>query len=193
MTRQIPTAVGALLGLWLALATAAAAQVSCDQWDTEAFFAGATAADVSRCLAAVADPDARDKFGWTPLHFAATYSETPAVVTLLVNVGADPNARSLIESTPLHLAAALSVTPAVVTALLNAGANPDARDEYGRTPLHVAAAYSKTPAVVTALLNAGADPGARTAAGKLPWDLIDDDSPLKGTPPYWRLNDARFE
>ena len=51
----------------------------------------------------------------------------------------------------------------------------------------------RTLAVVTAMLDAGADPGARTTAGKLPWDLIGDDPPLKGTPLYWRLNDARFE
>ena len=65
-------------------------------------------------------------------------------------------------------------------------------DGYGCTPLHAAAAFSKTLAVVQALLDASADPKARDEDGKTVFDLIPDDSPLKGTDIYWRLNEARF-
>ena len=49
-----------------------------------------------------------------------------------------------------------------------------------------------TPEVVTALVNAGADPNARDGDGRTPFELIPEDSPLKGTDVYWRLNEARF-
>ncbi|MXY62049.1 MAG: ankyrin repeat domain-containing protein [Synechococcus sp. SB0665_bin_28] len=56
----------------------------------------------------------------------------------------------------------------------------------------MAAASSKTPEVVKALLNAGANPSAKTKEGKLPVELIPDDSPLRGTDVYWRLNEGRY-
>ena len=113
--------------------------VGCDDWPTPAFFKAATAATVQDCLGAGADPNARDVFGLTPLHRAAEISQTPEIITALVNAGADPNARDVGGGTPLHAAAAISQTPEVVTALVNAGADPNARDGDGRTPLHRAA------------------------------------------------------
>ena len=75
--------------------------------------------------------------GGTPLHRAAAISQTPEVVTALVNAGADPNARDGDGFTPLHLAAAQSQTPEIVTALVNAGADPNARTGDGRTPFEL--------------------------------------------------------
>ena len=97
-------------------------------------------------------------------------------------------------STPLYglpTPAWLSETPAVVYALLDAGADPNARTLKGLTPLHVAMEYSGG-AVVLVLLDAGADPNARDEDGRIAFDLIPDDSPLRGTDVYWQLNDARF-
>ena len=169
-----------------------AAQVGCDDWPTPAFFRAATAATVQDCLGTGADPNARDVFGLTPLHRAAEISKTPETVTALINAGADLNARAEFGLTPLHRAAAHSQTPETVTALINAGADPNARAEFGLTPLHRAAAHSQTPEIVTALINAGADPNARDGDGRTPFELIPEDSPLKGTDVYWRLNEARF-
>ena len=73
----------------------------------------------------------------------------------------------------------------VVTALVNAGADPNARDGDGFTPLHAAAA-ARAP------VNAGADPNVRDGGGRTPFELIPEDSPLKGTDVYWRLNEGRF-
>ena len=172
----------------------AVAQAACDEWNTGTFFEKAAASDVTRCLAEFgADLKARDGNGWTPLHVAAAFGETPSVVAALLDAGADPRARDEHGRTPLHMVAWFSKTSAVVAALLDAGADLKARSKDGETPLHMAAWFSRTPSVVAALLDAGADPRAKNAKGKIPWDLIPDASTLKGTDVYWRLNEARFE
>ena len=185
--------------LWLAVAMGAAsdaaAEVSCDDWNTQKFFERADESDISRCLKAGADPISRSIFnGDAPLHKAAAYSKNPAVVVALVKAGADPNARNLYKrTTPLHTAAALGKTPAIVDALVKAGANPNARDKYKQTPLHTAALEGKTPAVVEALLDAGANPSARDRSGKTPGDYAEENPVLRGTEVYRRLNEARFK
>ena len=117
----------------------------------------------------------------------------PAIVSALVAAGANPKALPFLGSTPLHQAAAVNETPAVITALVTAGTDPNARNELGDTALHFAARSSKTPAVVSTLLDAGADPDARNQYGEKPWDLLPDDSPLRGTDAYRRLNNARMQ
>ena len=97
--------------LWLALAGAATARVSCADWNTKAFFENAAAVDVSRCLSAGADLEARDALGRTPLHVAAAFSETPSVIAALLDAGADPGARDALGRTPLHVAAAIQRNP----------------------------------------------------------------------------------
>jgi len=109
-----------------------------------------------------------------------------------LKAGADLKAPDKDGWTPLHWAAANSKSPEVVQTLLDAVADLNARINSGETPLHTAAQFSKTPAVVKALLDAGADPKARALAGQIPVDLIGDDSPLRGTDVYWKLNRARF-
>lgn len=116
-----------------------------------------------------------------------------ADVPRCLKAGANVDARNEDGLTPLHKAAASSKTPAVVDALLKGGANVNARDEGGSTPLHFAALRSKTPAVVDALLKAGANVNARDRAGKMPFDYVKENSALRGTDAYWRLNEARFK
>ena len=48
--------------------------------------------------------------------------------------------------------------------------------------------YSKAPAAVQALLDAGADSKAQDDVGRIAWDLVPDQSPLKGTDVYRQLN-----
>ena len=152
---------------WVGMSPVLAAGVSCESWNTAEFFDQGGAEDISRCLK-TRSPNERDEDGMTPLHWAALFSTTPAVVAALVKAGADVNARGEGGATPLHAAAGYNTTPAVVAALVNAGADVNVRDEDGWTPLHWAAGYSTTPAVVTALVTAGADVNARDELGVTP-------------------------
>ena len=108
-------------------------QVSCEKWNTAAFFKHAGLADLSRCLE-TEDPNARNENGRTPLHYAAQ-GGAPALVTALVKAGAHVNARDKRGGwTPLHLAAWFGKSRAVVQALLDVRADPEAKDDAGRTP-----------------------------------------------------------
>ena len=135
-----------------------APQCDLEQWRAEGFFRTATVQDVKACLEAGADPNARNEYKSTPLHWAA-WNKNPAVIEALLKAGANPMARDEWKNTPLHRAAR-NKNPAVIEALLKAGADPNARDEYKSTPLH-RAAWNKNPAVIEALLKAGANPMAR--------------------------------
>ena len=148
---------------------------------------------VTALVNAGADPNARDVLGLTPLHRGGGKEpDTGDRHGPRQRRRGPQRARRVRRLHTAALAAAFSETPEIVTALVNAGADPNARDVLGFTPLHRAAAFSKTPEVVTALVNAGADPNARTGNGDTPFELIPEDSPLKGTDVYWRLNEARF-
>ncbi len=183
--------------LWLAVAMGAApamaAGVSCGDWNTQAFFERADAADIVRCVKAGENPVKRSVFsGDSPLHNAAAYSANPAVIAALVKAGADPNARNLYKrTTPLHAAAAFGKTPAIIAALVKAGAKVNLRDKFKQTPLHTAARESRTPAVVAALLDAGANPATRNKSGKTPRDYAKENPALKGTEVYERLKATR--
>lgn len=151
-----------------------------------AFWATPTVETVTAYLESGGDPNARNMYGISPLHFAATHDD-PAVITALLRAGADIEARHERDVTALHLAATRSENPAVITALLRGGADIEARAENGLTPLYFAAFSNKNPAVITTLLNAGANINARAANGKTPWDAAQQNEALKGTDAYWRL------
>jgi len=88
---------------------------------------------VEALLPHVADVNAKDEGGWTPLHVAGSSS----VAEALLEAGADPNARDSAGRTPLH-AHARHADKGIVEALLNGGANAKAKDNDGWTPLDVA-------------------------------------------------------
>ena len=159
----------------IAALEARAQRLSCGHWTglegAESFFKHATAADVSRCLAAGADPNAHAAYDRTPLHFAAKWNENSVVIAALLDAGADPSAPDADDWTPLHIAALSNKKLAVTTALLDAGANPNVHDQYGWTPLHVAAHYGENPAVLSALLDGGADPAQTDDYGDTPLDM----------------------
>ena len=141
---------------------------------------------------------ARTERGWTPLHMAAMFREdnfelTWTYLTENMSSGNWTPPRTERGWTPLHLAAAYNKDPSTVERLLTLFGGRKTRDADGWTPLHMAAAFSETPSVVQKLLEAGANPKAKDAEGRIPWDLISDDSPLKGTDVYWWLYEGRFE
>ena len=93
-----------------------------------------TASEVSAAIANGADPNARDRTGWTPLHWAAFHNPEPSVVAALIAYGADPNARDGTDRTPLHRAMFPNLKPSVVMVLIKLGAKLDACDKDGKTP-----------------------------------------------------------
>ena len=128
-----------------------------------------------RVLSSGADPNARGRYGYTPLHEAVRSNRNPDVVLALVAAGGDIHAREqAAQLTPLHLAAAFNGSPAVV-ALLAAGAAlevPAEERSYRRfVPLHQAVRYNGNPEVVVALLGAGADVNALDNFGVTPLHL----------------------
>ena len=145
--------------------SATPATANCDDWNTSAFFQKATVSHATACLAAGADPTARDADRVTPLHWAASDSNNPDVIDALLAAGGDLEARDANDSTPLQLAARNNGNPAVLEALLTAGANLETRTTDGRTVLHLAAQSNRNPAAVGALLSAGVDVTARNADG----------------------------
>ena len=64
------------------------ATAGCAGWNTVEFFVLATPSEVEGCLDVGARVDARDEDGLTPLHFAASLSDNPAVTWALVDAGA---------------------------------------------------------------------------------------------------------
>ena len=143
--------------------TAAQPMVDCRKWNTKKFFRKATVEDVTACVTAGADLDARDGGFWsdcskcTPLHRAVMHNENVEVVQALIDAGANLETRADEGVTPLNLAARYNENPAVIETLLKAGANLETRDSWENTPLHWAAYRNDNPEVVKALIDAGAD------------------------------------
>jgi ankyrin repeat protein len=73
----------------------------------------------------------------SPLHLAAQYNPSVAVMDTLLQAGADVNL-IVAGGSPLHAAARHNTNVEIVIALLRARANPRLRDERGQTPLDVA-------------------------------------------------------
>ena len=146
----------------------------CRLWHTLVFFRMATVPDVNACLAAGADPNARNKNKATPLHRTAAFNGNPAVIETLLAAGADLNARGKNKWTALHSAAMSNGNPAVIETLLAAGADPVIRARWKTTPLHLAARYNGNPAVIEALVAAGVDLNARNSDKETPLHLAAD-------------------
>ncbi|MBC6404827.1 MAG: ankyrin repeat domain-containing protein [Rhodospirillales bacterium] len=82
--RRLPLRPAALLVLLaVLLPDLAKAQRTCEDWTESSFWEEAQAADVERCLAAGADPNATDSDGRTLLHLAVEEGHSEAVEALL--------------------------------------------------------------------------------------------------------------
>ena len=145
-------------------------------------------------LSAGADPNLRSA-GWPPIYWAlvaGVSGSTVQIVRLLLAAGADPNATDEHGDSLLHQAVhdPNEHNVRIVEALLGAGADPTGRQSTGWTNLHEALIGDEnrsTVRIVELLLAAGADPSARAGNGWAPFDLIDGNSPLRGTDAFVRL------
>ena len=105
----------------------------------------------------------RRQAGWTALHYAASKSQPPEIVQLLLDSGASVNAPDGRGWTPLLLARSLES----FKTLQAAGADIRARLDSGFTVLHRAASVTDAT-TVEALIAAGLDPNAETSSGWTP-------------------------
>ena len=114
----------------MALAFPVYAQIDCTDWNTEAFFEVAEVSDVTRCLQAGADANARAGGDITSLHLAALLGPAESVAALAA-AGADLEAR--VENngfTPLHMA----YNAEAIEALLQVDADPKELTSDGELP-----------------------------------------------------------
>ena len=146
----------------------------CHRWNTEMYFKAATVEDVTACLKAGADVNAKDRdYGrHTPLHLAVRWNELP-MVEILIKAGADLEARHGGGGTPLHEAAWSGDDPAVFQVLLQAGADVNALNNDSNTPLHRLARFNserghRSVVIARILIDAGADVNARQDDGYTP-------------------------
>ncbi len=126
-----------------------------------------TPEQVQAAIAEGAKVDDLDKFGATPLMYAAMHNPNAEVITTLLRAGAEINHPNNEGWTPLMDAALHNQNAEVITTLLKAGAKIDDRSKDGWTPL-LAGALNPNTKVISALLDAGAKiddrgPDGRTA------------------------------
>ena len=112
--------------------------------------------------------NANDRFGHSPLHYAA-YKGNPFIVDYLLRHGGNPNTQGNHLSTPLH-SAAWGKNQEVVELLLEDGAEVDARTDELETPLMTATLRGQLQTVET-LLALSANPHAVDAYGSNLMDL----------------------
>ncbi len=115
-----------------------------------------------------ANINARDGYGYTPLHLARKNNKKPEMITVLLNATTDANLRDEDTFTPLHWSIWNNKKLEIITALIKEGADINARAYDGRTSLHLAAGKNKNVELITILLDAGVDVNLRDAKGQTP-------------------------
>ncbi|MFW5664458.1 MAG: ankyrin repeat domain-containing protein [Coleofasciculus sp.] len=110
----------------------------------------------------IADINARNSYGETPLHKAVENDKTELVEFLLAK-GGNSNAQDNQGETPLHKAD----NNTIIELLLDQNANSNAQDNWGNTPLHNAASLLKLDRVAL-LIAKGANVNARNNQGNTP-------------------------
>ena len=115
------------------------------------------AADVVAAVNAGALLNAPDRFGHSPMHYAA-YKGNPSIVEYLIDKGGKPDARGRHDSTPLH-SASWGRNRRALEILLEHGGETDARTDEGETPAMTAALRGEKD-LLEILLALSADPHA---------------------------------
>lgn len=116
--------------------------------------------------------NAKDRYGWSPLH-SAVHQGNKNCVAALIKLGADVNIANNAGKTPLHTAAAQNRT-SIAAQLLAAKANLNQPDNQGMTPLHEAAYRGQFTLYQELSQHPTADLTIRDILGNLPSDYVDD-------------------
>lgn len=140
------------------------AQEIIDRYNDELFRAIArnNPQEVIKAVNAGALVNAPDRFGHSPMHYAA-YKGNSSIVEYLLDRGGDPNARGRHDSTPLH-SAAWGRNRRTLEVLLENGADVNARTDEGETPSMTASLRGEKE-TLEILLALSADPHAKDVHG----------------------------
>jgi len=122
---------------------------------------------VELLIAKGADVNAKNKYGSTPLHRAASGGHKE-ITEILIAKGADVNAKNHRGMTPLQFAA-MKGHKEIAELLIAKGADVNAKENHGRTPLH-GAAFHGHKEVVELLITQGADVNAKNEDVETPLD-----------------------
>jgi hypothetical protein len=122
---------------------------------------------VKQHIAAGTDVNAKNKFGVTPLNYAAQLGRKE-IVELLIAKGADVNAKDDDGTTPLHGAAG-DGHKEIAEQLVDKGADLNAKNDGGFTPLYAAAVWGHKE-IIELLITAGADVNVKGVGGITPLD-----------------------
>jgi hypothetical protein len=137
-----------------------------------AFFWALENGDVESVTIAIicgVDVNKADRYGATPLHYAANRGHIE-IVNALIAAGADVNQANKHGEAPLHQAAKRGPVE-IVNALIEAGAAVNQANNYGSTPLHYAV-FRGPVEIVNALIEAGAAVSQANNSGKTPLSMI---------------------
>jgi len=125
------------------------------------------------------DVNQTDENNATPLINAA-YSNTIAIVKLLVKNGADINHKVNVGTTPLMLATSHNFDAFEITDyLLKNGAEVNIKNDDGLTALHWAAQFAENEKILEILLEKGADPTVKDNDGKTAIDYLNENEDLR--------------
>ncbi len=96
-------------------------------------------------------------------------------------------AGNLLSRTMLHWASRWNQDPIIVRTLLGKKANVNALDFFQQTPLHLAAWKNPNHEITGALLSARPDVNIKDKWGRTPFDLIKENTDIKNTYVYEKL------
>ena len=144
-----------------------------------------------------ANVNAQEKYGWTPLHWAALNGYYD-VAKLLIENGADVNIKNNGGWTPLH-EAAFKECYDIVKLLIDNGADVNTQNEDGTSPLHISAMKGYRD-IIKYLIENGADVNVQDKDGWAPlhyaafWDSVDIIKLLieNGVDPFIKNKDGKI-